>query len=126
MICRSQKPADRREQILFIDAVAEVARQRAQSFLRPEHQARILSAYQAFKDDPGFAAVVKVGDVLAVEANLSIARYVKRPKAEFAGGEATVAATWATFEEKGREFWLGMDVLVDLLDGLTPAEDADA
>ena len=28
--------------MLFIDAVNEVARERAQSFLQPEHQARIL------------------------------------------------------------------------------------
>lgn len=126
VICRSQKPANRQGRVLFIDAVADVARERAQSFLRPEHQARILTAYQAFADDPGFATVATVGDVLAAEANLSIARYVKRPNTAVAGGKATVAATWAAFDETGREFWLDMDVLVDMLDGLTPAEDADA
>jgi len=126
VICRSQKPADRQGRILFIDAVAEVARERALSFLRPEHQARILAAYQAFADAPGFAAVVDVGDVLAAEGNLSIARYVKGPKAAVAGGGATLAATWAALDEDGRDFWTGMDALVDMLDGLTPAEDADA
>jgi type I restriction enzyme M protein len=80
VICRSRKPADRQGRILFIDAVAEIARERAQSFLRAEHQARILSAYRAFADEPGFAAVANVADVLAAEGNLSIARYVKRPR----------------------------------------------
>lgn len=126
VICRSQKPAERQGRILFIDAVAEVARERAQSFLRPEHQTRILSAYQAFTDEPGFAAVANVGDVLAAESNLSIARFVKRPKAAVAGDGATLAATWAAFDEEGRDFWTGMDALVDMLDGLTPAEDSDA
>lgn len=126
VICRSQKPADRQGRILFIDAVAEVARERALSFLRPEHQARILSAYQAFADEPGFAAVVDVGDVLSAEGNLSIARYVKRPKAADVGGGATLATIWAAFDEGGRDFWTGMDALVDMLDGLTPAEDLDA
>jgi type I restriction enzyme M protein len=125
VISRSHKPADRQQRILFIDAVAEIARERAQSFLRPEHQARILSAYHAFADEPGFAAVASVNDVLAAEANLSIARYVKRPKAAAASG-ATLAATWAAFDEVGREFWSGMDALVDMLDGLTPVEDVDA
>lgn len=125
VICRSQKPEARKGRILFIDAVAEIARERAQSFLRPEHQARILSAYHAFADDPGFAAVADVADVLAADGNLSIARYVKRPKAAVAGG-ATLAATWAAFDEDGRDFWTGMDALVDMLDSLTPAEDADA
>ena len=126
VICRSQKAAARKGCILFIDAVAEFARERAQSFLRPEHQARILSAYHDFTDDPGFATVASVADVLAADGNLSIARYVKRPKAAVAGGGATLAATWAAFDEDGREFWTGMDALVDMLDGLTPAEDADA
>ncbi|MBP0440187.1 type I restriction-modification system subunit M [Tianweitania sediminis] len=126
VICRSQKPEARKGRILFIDAVAEIARERAQSFLRPDHQARILSAYHAFADDPGFAAVADGADVLAADGNLSIARYVKRPKAAVAGGGATLAATWAAFDEEGREFWTGMNALVDMLDGLTPAEDADA
>jgi type I restriction enzyme M protein len=70
--------------------------------------------------------VASVADVLAADGNLSIARYVKRPKAAVAGGGATLAATWAAFDEDGRDFWTGMDALVDMLDGLTPAEDADA
>jgi type I restriction enzyme M protein len=126
VICRSRKPAARKGRILFIDAVAEIARERAQSFLRPEHQALILSAYREFADDPGFAAVATVADVLAADGNLSIARYVKRPKAAVAGEGATLVATWAAFDEEGRDFWLGMDALVDMLDGLTPAENADA
>lgn len=95
------KPEARKGRILFIDAVAEIARERAQSFLRPEHQARILSAYQAFADEPGFATVASVADVLAADGNLSIARYVKRPKAAAVGGGATLAATWAAFDEEG-------------------------
>jgi type I restriction enzyme M protein len=65
-------------------------------------------------------------DVLEADGNLSIARHVKRPKAAAAAGGATLAATWATFDEEGRDFWSGMDALVDMLDGLMPAEDADA
>ncbi|MBY5367832.1 class I SAM-dependent DNA methyltransferase [Rhizobium leguminosarum] len=126
VICRSQKPAARKERILFIDAVAEIARERALSFLRPEHQVRIVSAYHTFAEDPGFAAVADVADVLAADCNLSIARYVKRPKPAAAEGGATLLATWATFNEEGRDFWSGMDALVDMLDGLMPAEDTNA
>jgi type I restriction enzyme M protein len=125
VICRSRKPADRQGRILFIDAVAEIARERAQGFLRPEHQARILSAYRVFADEPGFSAVASVGEVRAADGKLSIARYVKRPKAA-AAGNTTLALTWAVFDEEGRGFWSGMDALVDMLDGLTPAADADA
>lgn len=127
IVCRSRKPAERQGHILFIDAVAEIARERAQSFLRDAHQAHILAAYQAFEEAPGFAAVVRTADVLAAEGNLSVARYVRKQKSAVAAEDAvTLAAAWGTFEAEGREFWAGMDALVDMLDGLPPAEDADA
>lgn len=127
IVCRSRKPAERQGRILFIDAVAEIARERAQSFLRDAHQARILAAYQAFEDDPGFAAVVSTAEVLSAEGNLAIARYVKKPKPDVPVGDAvTLTAAWDIFDSEGRGFWTGMDALVDMLDGLETAEDADA
>lgn len=126
VICRSRKPPERKGRILFIDAVADIARERAQSFLRPENQARILSAYHAFADVSGFATVASMTDVLAAGGNLSIARHVKRPKAAVAAGGVTLAESWAAFDEEGHDFWLGMDALADMLDGLTPAEEEDA
>jgi type I restriction enzyme M protein len=70
--------------------------------------------------------VASLKEVLAANGNLSIARYVKRPKTVMAPGATTLAATWAAFDDEGRNFWLGVDALVDMLDGLTPAEEADA
>lgn len=126
IVCRSQKPAERRGRILFIDAVAEIART-DQSFLRPEHQSRILRAFQSFEEVDGFAAVVKVTDLLAAGGNLSIARYVKKPKLAVSAEDAvTLDGAWAAFDVEGREFWTGMDALVDMLDGLTPADNANA
>ena len=61
-------------QVLFIDAVHDVARERAQSFLKAEHQQRILTAYQAFTDDPGFAKVATATEILQKDGNLSIPR----------------------------------------------------
>ena len=126
VICRSRKPLDRQGRILFIDAVAEIARERTQSFLRPEHQAAILSAYRSFAEKPGFAAVVTVEDVLAEDGNLSIVRYVKRREAPAAVAGGTLAATWTAFDAEGRQFWSGMEAMVDMLDGLAAADDADA
>ena len=57
VVCRTRKPPERRGKVLFIDAVRQIARERAQSFLTPEHQTRILTAYDAFGAEPGFAAV---------------------------------------------------------------------
>ena len=127
IVCRSRKEPARQGRILFIDAVAEIARERGQSFLRSEHQARILTAYREFADEPGFAAVASTADVLTAEGNLSIARYVKKPKPRVPCGEAvTVAGAWNDFDTQGRDFWTGMDALLEMLEGIAPAEEADA
>lgn len=123
VVCRTKKPPERRGRILFIDAVQEVARERAQSFLKPEHQARILGAYRAFADEPGFAKVATIEEALEKDGNLSIPRYV-RPVVEKAAGnpDGDLETLWAEFEASGREFWQQMDAVMDMLDGLIAEE----
>ena len=59
----------------------EVTRERAQSFLTDDHIGRIVQAYEAFKDEPGFTHVVGLEEIRAKEGNLSIPLYVSRPDA---------------------------------------------
>lgn len=66
----------RRKKILFINAVGEVTRERAQSFLTDDHIARVVSAYRDFVDVPGFARVASIEDIRAKDGNLSIPLYV--------------------------------------------------
>jgi len=127
VMCRNRKPADRQGKILFIDAVEQVARERAQSFLKPEHQAGILGAYRAFVDEPGFAAVATIGEVLENDGNLSIPRYVRPVGNGPANNDGDDLKTaWASFEARGREFWQEMDALADMLDGVVAEEAGDA
>jgi len=77
MICRNNKPAKRRGQVIFIDAVNEVTRERSMSYLKPEHQGRVADAYHAFKDVEGFAKVASLADIRANDGNLSIPLYVR-------------------------------------------------
>ena len=78
VICNRKKPAAHRGRVIFVDALNQVTRERAQSFLKPEHQQRILQAFKAFVDEPGLAKVASVADVIANAGNLSIPLYVKR------------------------------------------------
>lgn len=83
VICRNVKPKARKGKILFINAVGEVTRERAQSFLTDVHLQRIVRAYESFKDIPGFAAVDSLADIRAKDGNLSIPLHVSSaPKAE--------------------------------------------
>jgi len=76
VVCRTTKPRERRGKILFINAVNEVTRERAQSFLTEEHIQRIVSVYRSGKDEPGFARLVGIDEIRSREGNLSIPLYV--------------------------------------------------
>lgn len=76
LICRMNKPKARRQRILFINAVNEVTRERAQSFLTDEHIRRIVTTYSGFTNEPGFARVATIDEVRAKEFSLSIPLFV--------------------------------------------------
>ncbi len=77
LVCRAKgaKPEERKDKILFINADAEFHAGRAQNYLRPEHIEKITSAFDAFKDIPGYAAVVSRDDLKSNDWNLNIRRY---------------------------------------------------
>jgi type I restriction enzyme M protein len=89
VICRTAKTKERRNKILFINAVNEVTRERAQSLLTDDHIARIAKAYEAFTDEPGFARVVGLEEIRTKDGNLSIPLYVSAPEAN---GQVHVSA----------------------------------
>jgi len=78
IVCRTKKPGGRQGQVLFINAVDEVTRDKSQSFLEEEHIEKILAAYRSDEDITGFSRHVSVKEVLAKDANLSIPRYITR------------------------------------------------
>jgi type I restriction enzyme M protein len=76
VICRATKPPARQGRILFINAIQEVTRERAQSFLTNDHIERIVAAYQRFEDEPSFTRVVSLVELRERDGNLSIPLYV--------------------------------------------------
>jgi type I restriction-modification system DNA methylase subunit len=74
---RAKKPPEHKGKVLFINALNEVAREQAQSFLCESNQKRILTAYQSFGDELGFSAVATLKQIAEKDFNLSIPRYVE-------------------------------------------------
>ncbi|MFI0930387.1 N-6 DNA methylase [Streptomyces sp. NPDC021019] len=70
------KPKDRTGKVLFINADRDYREGRAQNYLEPEHIEKIVSAYRAFEDVPGFARVVSRSELAENDDNLNIRRYV--------------------------------------------------
>ncbi len=127
VVCRSRKPPDRRGRILFINAAHEIARERAQSFLAPAHQERILGAYDTFADEPGFAAVASGEAVLANDGNLSIVRYVQRISDADPDGRTggDLREAWSEFDTGSAEFWREMDDVVAMVEGMAAENRSD-
>jgi type I restriction enzyme M protein len=125
VVCRTRKALPRRGKVLLIDAVNEVTRERAQSFLTLENQDRIHAAYRAFADDEGFAKVATLADIKAKGWSLSIPLFVRRKGTAIAGGGSpkSLSAAWEAWEASGRTLWTEVDAVVDMLGGLV-AEDA--
>lgn len=76
VICRTAKPEERKDKILFINAVGEVTRRNAQSFLEDEHIAKIAAAYHEYADIEDFCRVVSVAEVAERGCTLSLPRYI--------------------------------------------------
>ena len=118
VVCRTSKPSDRKGKVLFINAVGEVTREKAQSFLKEEQQRRIVDAYRRFESVAGFASVVTEDHILEGDASLSIPLYVKKVADASAGVGDTLAESWDRFEEEGPTFWGQMRTLAANLDSL--------
>jgi type I restriction enzyme M protein len=120
VICNRKKTAARKGKVIFIDAVNEVTRERAQSFLKPEHQQRILAPTRPLPMCPGFAKVATLAEIGANAANLSIPLYVKRIAASHRHRQqwrrGIAALGLGAVANDGRAFWQQMDALVETLD----------
>ena len=77
MICKMNKKPENRGKVLFINAVNEVERKNAQSYLTDEHIKHIANAYENYADEDGFAAVATIDDIAKNDYSLSIPLYVK-------------------------------------------------
>jgi len=71
----SGKPKERQGKVLFINADREYFEGRAQNFLMPEHIEKIVTTFEAFKEEPGFSAIVDTATLKANAYNLNIRRY---------------------------------------------------
>lgn len=69
------KPKERQGKVLFINADRDYEEGRAQNYLRPEHEEKIVAAYRAFTNIGGFARVVTVAELAENDFNCNIRRY---------------------------------------------------
>lgn len=105
LICRMQKPVQRRGKILFINAVDEVKRDKTISTLEPQHIDRIFKAYKEYKDIDGFAKVVTNKQILDNGATLNISQYVSRLEMKINQPSQSLPDLLTEWERNGMELY---------------------
>jgi type I restriction enzyme M protein len=125
VICRMDKPKGRKNKVLFINAVNEVSRERAQSFLSDQHIEKIVRAYKNFQDHEGFSAVVDSALVKKNNSSLSIQLYISQngcnDNSTSAVSKDQLKQAINSWKESSEELRDSMNKMLNSLD-VTPSE----
>jgi type I restriction enzyme M protein len=78
VFCRTSKPRERRERILFINAIDDFERRDAQSFLSDRNVELIERLYRGDSEDSARAALVDLREIADHDYSLSIPLYVQQ------------------------------------------------
>jgi type I restriction enzyme M protein len=115
VICRSKKRPERKGKILFINAVHEVTRRNAQSFLEEEHIDKIASAYFSFEDAPEFSRVVPIDDIERQRFSLNISLYISSTNNNGNGSDLSLAESIELWNESRNDLLTSSNSLIRML-----------
>ena len=76
VICRTNKPQERKHKVQFIDARKEVTRKNAESYMTEEQILRVANTYLGYQNEDRFSAIAPLEEILSNDAKLSIPLYV--------------------------------------------------
>lgn len=78
LVFNSQKSADKRKKVLFIDGSDEIRSGRAQNFLESQHVEQIYNWYTNFQDVENYVKAATVEEIAEHDYNLNIPLYVEK------------------------------------------------
>lgn len=105
VICRTNKRGNRRGKVLFINAVNEVERKNAQSFLEERHIRKIADAYEKYESQDAFARVVTIKDIEENNFSLSIPLYVKASDEKVEVDLVSLQMRYEIWDKRARRMW---------------------
>ena len=117
LICKTKKEVERKGKILIINAINEVTRKNAESYLEEEHIKKIKMVYDGFLSVDGFSKIINIEETKKENYSLSVARYIvpnKNNKASISFDEAFEA--WKKTALKKR------DLLSQIVSSITVGE----
>jgi type I restriction enzyme M protein len=78
LVFKKQKPANKKDKVLFIDGSTQIRAGRAQNFLEKEHVKQLFDWYTAFKDIDNYVKVVPMSQIIETDYNLNISLYIEK------------------------------------------------
>lgn len=75
IICNRNKPVERKQRILMINAISDVTRRNGESFLTDQHIAKIANCYHQSAEQDGFCRLVSINELAEKNYNLNISLY---------------------------------------------------
>ena len=117
IICRMNKCPERRGRILIINALNEVTRKNAQSWLGDAHIKKIADVYEHYAEVDGFAKVITIADAESNGWSLSIPLYVREAESAEAADTRSVAECAGSWLDAAFEMQMAYDDLTALIGG---------
>jgi len=117
VICRSKKPENRKGYILFVNAVNEVTRKNAQSYLEDKHIKKISEAYKAFKTDDNIARKVSTREIEINGFSLSIPLYVKKPTESQEKDDRSFGEHYSDWRSISKKTWMYFEDISGSIEG---------
>lgn len=115
LICNMNKPKERKNKILFINAVNEVRREKTISYLDKEHRDKIEYAYLSNQDIEKFSRLVDIKEIEEKNYNLTISFYVRAKNDIIIDRIEDIENTvleWNRSSEKSRECFKDLQTLL--------------
>jgi len=114
LICRVNKPVDRKGKTIFIQAVDEVRKEKTISYLDEYHINKILDAYQNFESVDGFCEVVDKETILKdTVARLSVQYFVKTNEITESESFISIYENW---KQSSNDLQNNMNKLFEVID----------
>lgn len=115
VICRMHKEPQKAGKVLFINAINEVTRKNAQSFLKENHINKIASAYENYQDIDGFAKVATIKDIADNNYSLSIPLYAREASNSAVAVETSFVEMCDLWKKTSEEMRLDYQKLENML-----------
>lgn len=116
LFCNKNKSQEKKNKVIFINAVKEVTRKNAESYLEKNHIEKILQAFHSSEDIEQFKKSVSIDDIANNDFDFSIQKYVFIKDVE--DEEISFSGAISKWKESKEKVHVNYSTLIDLLTDL--------